>query len=533
MGDKKTKRPARSRSGPAGERAEDALHRSNAVLRTLYASTPVLIGVKDRDNRLVSVNQAALDVIGKPESDVLGRNDINLLGGELSPLAIAEDRRVMDSGEMLSTEERALGRIWDVTKSPWRDAADQVLGVVVVAHDVSDRKRVQDRLRASEMQLREHAQSLELRVRERSAELVAERNFIETILDTAPALVMVLDRDGHILRFNKACEEVSGRAREEVLGRRFELLLPANEPDGAHEAIEALRAGRLPDRFENTWLRPDGAQRLIAWTNTFLCDEHGNAQHIVSMGIDVTAQRTAEIESRERLRELAQLHRLHAVGEIAALIAHQLNQPLAAIGAYAEAGRGALRAETFDRATLAGNLERIMEQAQRAGRAIRELRAYLTRGHGVKERANLSDIARAACRLMESEARARRVRIAIEQSEPLPQVEVEVLHVEQVLANLLQNAIEAMRDAGMGSGTIDVRLARDGGEAVRVTVTDSGPGFDADLAQRLFEPLYTTKRDGIGMGLSISRSIVEAHGGRLWAIPGRGGTLHFTLPLAQ
>lgn len=229
---------------------------------------------------------------------------------------------------------------------------------------------------------------------------------------------------------------------------------------------------------------------------------------------------------------LAHAHRLITAGELAAALAHELNQPLAAIATFSEACTQQLKRGNADRQKLLHNAEQISLQAQRAGQTIRELRAFLTKTETQRTVLDLNQLIRSTCNLIAAEARARAVAITFDLAEKLPPVRVARVHVEHVLLNLVQNAIEAIRGAAMPDGT--VTLSTRGGKVAHVSVRDTGPGIDAEIMQSIFEPFYTTKAEGLGMGLAISRSIVEAHDGQLWAEPAAGGgtVFHFTLPFA-
>jgi PAS domain S-box-containing protein len=376
---------------------------------------------------------------------------------------------------------------------------------------------------------------LEAEIKERrQAEetLRAERNFVSAILGTAAALVIVLDREGRVVRFNKACEDVSGYASEELQGKTiWDALLVLEEADGVKRVFAELQKGAFPNRYENYWRHKDGSRRLIAWANTCLLDARGEVEYVIGTGIDVTAQRRAEEEARQRQAEVAHLHRILTAGELATVLAHELNQPLAAITSYSDASLKQLQRGELPQDRLAQNLEHISVQAQRAGRVIRELRAFLAKDESTRARTDLNAVVGRAAELVAAEARARGVQINLELADDLRAVTAADIQVEHVLVNLARNGIEAVRDSGATTGVVAIQTRSDG--MATVTVRDSGPGLSPDLVEKLFEPFYTTKRDGLGMGLRISRSVIESHGGRIWAEASTaGGIFHFTLPLA-
>lgn len=242
-------------------------------------------------------------------------------------------------------------------------------------------------------------------------------------------------------------------------------------------------------------------------------------------------QRVAEDKHRAETA-LAHAHRIMTAGELAATLAHELSQPLAAISTFSEACLQLLGRNALDPNKLRSNIEQISAQAQRAGRAIRELRAFLAKGDAEKSSVDLNALVRTACELTTGEARRHGIVVVLELAEDLLPVCAASLHVEHVVVNLVQNAIEAIRGAGMSSGTITVRTARTPENMAQVAVQDSGPGISRETARQIFEPFYTTKIEGLGMGLAISRSVVEAHGGKLWTDTdmSRGASFRFTLP---
>jgi signal transduction histidine kinase len=249
---------------------------------------------------------------------------------------------------------------------------------------------------------------------------------------------------------------------------------------------------------------------------------------------DISAVRQLEEEGRARRDEMEFLVKQQVVAQTGAAIAHELNQPLVAISAYAEAALSMLQSGDVSSDRLVRALKGSVEQAQRAGRTLRELLQSLTKGEFAAEPVDLNEAIREAIGAAVGEGYGGFQPI-LDLDDALPQVFINPSHLQKVLYNLLHNSVHAMRDAGVPSGEIAicVRSSVDGTLA-QVTVQDSGPGVDPETARRVFEPFFTTKPKGIGLGLAISRSLVEAHGGQLWIDhpDGPGATFHFTVPFA-
>lgn len=254
------------------------------------------------------------------------------------------------------------------------------------------------------------------------------------------------------------------------------------------------------------------------------------AERTAQLGAEIGERHRAQAQALARASELAHLHRLHTAGEMATALAHELGQPLSAIASYGEASLRTLKRGEIDKQRLGSNLERITAQAQRAGRIIRDLRNFLSKDDADRVAVELNRLVHSTAELVEIEVRKRAVRIEFDLDENLPPVLAQPIQIEHVLVNLLHNAVEAMADTKTPAISIASRTGNDG--MVRVTVRDSGPGLDEEALKHLFDPFYTTKRDGLGLGLAISRTLVEAHGGRIWAEAGAGGIFHFTLPIA-
>jgi signal transduction histidine kinase len=235
---------------------------------------------------------------------------------------------------------------------------------------------------------------------------------------------------------------------------------------------------------------------------------------------------------RERLEETA---KLVAVGEMASMLAHQINQPLSAVVNYTRSCLRRLRSGTWDPQVLGEIMEQASQEAARAGAIIQRVREFVRKREPNRNAIDANPMVEDTLSLMRAEAAKHNVRLAFEPAIDVPQVDADRVMVEQVIMNLVRNGIEAMDDTPAGNRELRVSIAADGARFVRISVRDHGHGIPAEFTDNLFQPFFTTKRDGMGLGLSICRSIVEFHDGSLWASanPESGSTFHFTLPVAQ
>jgi len=248
---------------------------------------------------------------------------------------------------------------------------------------------------------------------------------------------------------------------------------------------------------------------------------------------DITVRKLAEDQLRRQQVELARMSRLSLAVELASNLAHELNQPLAAIVAYTQACLALLRQPQTDPRELTGTLDEVVNQGLRAGGIIRHLRELVQKHPATQTTLDLNALIRAVIHYAELELRQSGAVLKLELADSLPTVLADDIQIQLVILYLLRNAIEAMNETAKRSRKLTVRTSSPDPETALVTVCDTGPGFGADTAERLFQPFFTTKPSGIGLGLSVSRSIVESQGGQLWATPNPdgGASFHLALPV--
>jgi two-component system CheB/CheR fusion protein len=505
------------------QKAEHALSVSERKFRALFHDAPVGIGQANvHDGHFLMVNPTLCAITGYSEAELLERSFSDITHPDDQAADFEGWLRVArGEAQAYQTEKRYVRKdgavIWvDVKVILMRDHQGHALYTLGVIADITDRKQLQ-------AQLAEHG-----------GQLQRERNFIDAILDTAAAAIIVTDAEERLVRFNQACNTLTGYDFAEFKGTtRWLSLIPVDEVAGVRQVIDALRAGKDSVQHENYWICRDGTRRLLNWHNSALRDESGRVQYMIGTGIDITEQHKAEIRARSALEEASHLQRLQTANELATVLAHELNQPLAAIASYAEASQQLLKHTPLEQVKLIQTLDKISKQSLRAGEAIRHIRAFVGRGRIDPVPLDLNSVVRNTCKLMAPKSGSQNIDIVLDLDETLPQVLGVDVHIEQVLLNLLRNAVDAIRDAAMKSGSITVSTRRVN-DMAQVTVRDSGPGIDSAEAGKVFEPLASRKNYGLGVGLRISRSLIEAHGGRLWVEPHTpGGVFHFVLPFTS
>jgi two-component system sensor kinase FixL len=367
------------------------------------------------------------------------------------------------------------------------------------------------------------------------AALRTRETHLRSILDTVPDAMIVIDGHGVMQFFSTAAERLFGFTEQEAIGKNVSALMP-NPDRGRHDSYLAryrttgerhiIGIGRIV-----TGRRRDGTTFPMHLTIGEM--QSAGEPYFTGFVRDLTEHQHTQARLQELQSELVHVSRLSAMGEMASALAHELNQPLAAISNYMKGSRRLLSGSLDPNAAKIENaMDRAAEQAIRAGQIIRRLRDFVSRGESEKRVESLSKLIEEAGALGLAGAREQNIQLRFNLTPELDRVLVDRVQIQQVLVNLFRNALEAM--ALSPQRELIVGNAKVADDMVEIAVSDTGSGFHDDIKPNLFQTFFTTKETGMGVGLSISRSIIEAHGGRMWAESNASGgaTFRFTLPAA-
>ena len=356
---------------------------------------------------------------------------------------------------------------------------------------------------------------------------------LKSILDTVPDAMIVIDERGIIQSFSAAAERLFGYRSAEVLGQNVKLLMPAPYRDSHDGYLERYR--RTGER------KIIGIGRIVVGErrdkSTFPLElsvgemRSGDRRFFTGFIRDLTERQETEARLQELQAELVHVSRLTAMGEMASALAHELNQPLSAIANYMKGSRRLLEGSTDDGAKILREaMDKAGEQALRAGDIIRRLRDFVARGESERRVEDVKKLVEEASALALVGVKDKGVRIRFEFAPGLDYVLADKVQIQQVLLNLMRNAIEAMEDSERRELAVSTAAAPD--NMVEIAVADTGTGIAPEISAQLFQPFVTTKRQGMGVGLSISRTIIESHGGAIAPRPNAGGgtVFAFTLP---
>jgi two-component system sensor kinase FixL len=364
--------------------------------------------------------------------------------------------------------------------------------------------------------------------------VMQQQAHLQSILDTVPDATIVIDVNGHIESFNVAAVRQFGYQPSEVAGKNISMLMPSpyrEQHDGYLHRYLSTGEKRIIgiDRVV-VGLRKDGSTfpMKLAVGET----KSGDRRYFTGFIRDLTEREEYAAQLQVAQTELARLARLNELGEMASTLAHELNQPLSAIANYVQGCKRLIsKLEDQNATMLRDALDRTAQQALRAGDIIRHLREFVTRGDTEKQPHDVKRLVEEAGALALVGSRERGVKSTFIYEDDVGPVLADRVQIQQVLINLLRNAVEAMRDSPVR--TLEVRVSKAGGGFVAITVSDTGPGIAEEILPQLFQPFVTSKPGGMGVGLSISKRIIEAHGGEITVRrSGAGGTeFAFTLPV--
>jgi len=357
---------------------------------------------------------------------------------------------------------------------------------------------------------------------------------LQALLDAAVDGIMVIDHLGKVLTFNRAAERIFGYEAGDVIGSSVDLLMSDEERRSHHRHMARYLTTSMPriiGRGREIEARRKDGTMFFAFLSVGVVPD-SNAPRFVGFVRDNTAQHASEIEARRLQERLIHVSRLATVGEMASGIAHELNQPLAAIATYAHACDRLLAGTDPDIEEVQGALKQIAEQAVRAGDIIRKLRGLAKSHAPTRVPSDVNTVIGELNVLIESDAKAHGVDYRCDLQPDLPQVVLDSSQIQQVVMNLVHNALDSLALAQIEVAELVVRTRRTSSGGVEISISDNGPGVDHSIVNRMFDPFCSTKAKGTGLGLSISRTIVTAHDGVLEYVPNepRGACFKVQLP---
>ena len=354
------------------------------------------------------------------------------------------------------------------------------------------------------------------------------RQYLASIVDSSEDAIVGKTLEGVVTAWNNAAETMFGYDAGEMIGRHIALLVPADRVDEEAMILERLRRGERLRHHETVRVRKDGSEFAVALTISPILDASGAIIGASKVVRDITAERRSQSRIQELQAELAHVARLSTMGQMASAIAHELNQPLTAVSNYAGALGRMLASANADPDRVREIVERIRQQTTRAGEVIRRLRDHVAKRRTTRRSEDVNGVVREAVELGLVGAMHHDVRRSMELDTAVGSLMLDRIQIGQVIINLVRNAVEAMETSTTRDLIVSTQAVPEG---VVIAVTDTGPGIAPEVAERLFQPFVTSKAGGLGLGLSICRELVEAHGGLLTVSPVASGGTRFVMRL--
>jgi PAS domain S-box-containing protein len=487
------------------KQTEQALRENEQRLRDIIFSQGDWVWEVDENGVYTYSSSKGLEllgnVIGKTPFDFMPPDEAERVAVIFSEIA-ANKAPIKDLENWNITENGA--RICFRTNGvPILDEEGNLKGYRGVDKDVTARKEMENRIRAAAEEW-------------------------QTTFDSIPNLVMILDQDQRVVRVNAAAKSFLGLPVESILGSPCHALM-----HGTKDPVEGCPFAKTMQskRPEETERYDTTRQAWFRISTDPIFNEKGEIRQMVHSVKDVTEEKRAETERYAARRELQRTERLLRMGELTASLAHELNQPLTSILNNTRAALRFIQSDNLDLKELAEILQDIADDDKRAGNIIRSLRSMVKLEVGERELTAINDVLSEVVALFHSEAIIRGIKVETDFAASLPPIQVDKVQLQQVIINLMMNAADAMLDLSKNR-RIDIRTQTTNNGGVLVAIRDFGPGIDEKGLARIFEPFFTTKRSGLGLGLSLSRSIIEGQGGHIWAEnnPEGGATFCFDLP---
>jgi PAS domain S-box-containing protein len=494
------------------ERAEVSLRESEAKYQQIFEATSDGLVIADGDGVIVEANAAACRIHGYSYGDLIGLRPADIIDADYQE-QFCELASTIREGLEFRIELTNVGNGGTSVDVEVHGTTISYKGrphTLCVLRDVTERMQIERELRNSERKFR-------------------------GIFEAKPECVKLLDADGNLLDINPAgLAMIEAESLDQVRGQ---CVYPIIAPEYREAAIARTKAvfGGEPQNAEFEIVGLKGTRRWIESHDVPLTGPDGDVAKLLVVARDITERKRALELAEKHREELVHVSRLNTMGEMASGMAHELNQPLAAISMFAETCLIKMKSIAGDEDELTPILQKIRDQTVRIGQIIHRLRKLVKKEPLSHETIRVDEIFDEVLMLLNSELRGENVAVNVQLPDDLPAVRGDTIQLEQVVLNLVRNAAEAMKGNGSGEREIVLQASASDRGNVEIEVRDTGPGMSEDAVSQVFDAFFTTKSEGMGMGLAICRSIIEAHGGKISAAPNadRGATFRIVLPEAD
>ena len=520
----------------------------------LYDQAPIGFLTLDHNGVIVQDNSKAAKILGCERSQLLGKKLAEFIHEEEQDKFYLYSRELLNASGKNISEFRIKAKdhhpVYVEIQSTLNLFDEEGPQVLMAINDITRRKQAEatiqslnhrlqytvcsqtDELLRTNRELQQKLQELACSKRE----LLGREAKLNSIFNAAVEGIITINEKGIIESVNAAVTAIFGYEKDELIGQNIKMLMPPNQGDKHGNFLIRYLKSNKPDIIgtvrELLGKHKDGT--LVPIDLSVAEFEIDGKCYYTGLFRDVTERKRKELKDKEHLAELAHVTRLGLMGEMASGIAHEVNQPLTAITNYTQVCLNLLSSETVDRIKLSETLQKTHQQALKAGQIIHRMRDFVRSRKIHRTAVDINDLVQTAMALCEADCKQLQIQHKTELSASLPSVYVDYVQIEQVLLNLMRNSVEALHAMPESRcKQLIVQTYLNDKNQIEVRVKDNGPGLDESQQREVLKPFYTTKAAGMGMGLSISRSIVEAHNGllRFNSKKGKGSTFYFTLPV--
>src|SRR5712691_11340975 len=490
--------------------AEEELRESEARFRTVADAAPVLIWMSGPDKLCTFFNKGWLDFTGRTMEQEMGNGWAEGVHPDDFQQCLQTYIAAFDARQPFVMEYRLRrhdGEYRWISDNgvPRNDAQKNFAGYIGSCMDITERKQAEEKFRL--------------------------------VVEASPSGIILVNDRGRIALVNSQTEKLFGYGREELVGKPVEILVPerfaSQHPDHRAEFLAAPTARAMGAGRELFARRKDGSEFPVEIGLNPIQTPHGLV--VLANVVDISARLAAEEVTRRNREQVELLGRVSLLGEMTASLAHELNQPLGAIVNNANAATQYLEQDRLNPEQLQDILTDIVRDARRAHDIMRNVRSAIKKGSAIRGQINLNDVVKAVTHMVQPDAAAQLCKMEMSLARDLPAIECDPTQMQQVLINLVRNALDAMHDTPPGCRIVEIATNHNGEGTISVVVRDYGSGISETARDRLFEQFFTTKEEELGMGLAIVRSIIEAHGGSVAAenADGGGARFHFRLPIKE